>query len=82
MSDKIEFRMRFDNLDIDMSDPKNLTTEEFQKIWAHQCLKWQDKILTGKMCHYCPDWDYLPIDETCMEYEACNCEWRKEHEKL
>lgn len=30
--------------------------------------------LKGKKKHYCPDWDYMAIDETCPEFEACCCE--------
>lgn len=30
--------------------------------------------LTGQHLHYCPDWDGMPIDETCKEYRSgCVC---------
>lgn len=29
--------------------------------------------LKGEHKHFCPDWDYMAIDETCPEYEACCC---------
>jgi hypothetical protein len=29
-------------------------------------------VLTGKHAHWCPDWDYLPIDETTPEW-PCPC---------
>lgn len=29
--------------------------------------------LTGAKKHYCPDWDFLPIDDTCLEMESCTC---------
>lgn len=29
--------------------------------------------LTGKYKHYCLDWDGLPVDETCPEFECCTC---------
>lgn len=29
--------------------------------------------LKGKMKHFCPDWDYMAIDENCPEFEACAC---------
>jgi hypothetical protein len=29
--------------------------------------------LTGVLAHYCPDWDCLPIDETCEEIVDCLC---------
>jgi len=31
------------------------------------------RLLKGRLKHYCPDWDYLPIDETCPEYSGCTC---------
>mgnify|MGYP005825685599 CR=1 len=31
------------------------------------------KELTGKYKHYCPDWDYLELDETCQEFVFCLC---------
>lgn len=30
--------------------------------------------LKGLKKHFCPDWDYMAIDETCPEFEACCCE--------
>lgn len=29
--------------------------------------------LTGKYKHYCYEWDFLPIDETCIEFVYCDC---------
>lgn len=29
--------------------------------------------LTGARKHYCPDWDFMAIDETMHEFEACAC---------
>lgn len=46
---------------------KELT--EFEK----DCILWRGKILTGKEAHYCYDWDFLPVDETCDEYSSCTC---------
>lgn len=40
--------------------------------WETDCLKWRNKILTGKFKHYCFDWDELPVDETCPEW-PCSC---------
>lgn len=70
-NDKIELRQKFE--DIDLSDPSKLSDEDFAKVWVKECFRWHDKILTGNYQHYCPDWDYLPIDDTCMEFEACTC---------
>jgi len=35
-------------------------------------LKWRGKVLTGRYAHWCPEWDDLPIDETCDEW-PCDC---------
>ena len=32
------------------------------------------KRLKGLKKHFCPDWDYMAIDETCDEFQACCCE--------
>lgn len=77
INDKIELRQVFE--DVDMSDPSKLTAEDFAKVWVKECFYWHDRLLTGTKCHYCADWDNLPIDETCEEYEACNCDWRKKN---
>jgi hypothetical protein len=34
--------------------------------------------LEGKKKHFCPDWDFMAIDETCPEFEACTCELYKD----
>ena len=48
--------------------------------FEEDCLHFHGQILTGKYKHYCPDFDFLPMDETCWEFEFCLCEW-KEDEK-
>ena len=77
-NDKIELRQKFG--DVDISDPTKLTESDFKKIWVKDCFRWHDHVLTGEKSHYCPDWDYLPIDETCMEIEACTCNWGNKNE--
>ena len=42
---------------------------EFEK----ECIRWYGENLTGNYAHYCPDWDYLPIDDTCVEFQSCTC---------
>jgi hypothetical protein len=39
--------------------------------WEVDCLRWHGRVLTGNDKHWCADWDYLPIDDTCIEYQAC-----------
>ena len=29
--------------------------------------------LKGKKKHFCPDWDFMPIDESSPEFTACTC---------
>jgi hypothetical protein len=41
--------------------------------WEEDCLRWRGCVLTGKHSHWCPDWDYLPIDETCEEWPCVCC---------
>ena len=43
--------------------------------FEQDCLDFYGKILEGKYKHYCQDFDYLPIDETCFEYQFCLCEF-------
>ena len=38
-----------------------------------ESLKWRGVVLTGKYRHWCGDWDELPTDETCPEFEVCHC---------
>ena len=71
MKDKIELTLKFDEVDI--SDPSKLSDEDFAKVWTKECYRWHNRFLSGEKAHYCPDWDYLPIDETCEEIEACTC---------
>jgi hypothetical protein len=40
--------------------------------WIDDSLRWRGTILTGEYAHWCPDWDYLPIDETSSEW-PCPC---------
>lgn len=45
--------------------------------WEADCLRWWGRILEGKFRHWCPDWDYLPIDDTVKEFECCTCNKEK-----
>jgi hypothetical protein len=44
------------------------------EYWVEQCTRYWGVSLTGKYAHYCPEWDFLPIDETCKEFEHCSCD--------
>ena len=48
-------------------------TEELCDAWAHDCMKWRHRVLVGRLAHYCPDWDFLPMDETCTN-EISDCD--------
>lgn len=30
-------------------------------------------LLKGEKKHYCPEWDWMAIDETCPEFGVCTC---------
>jgi hypothetical protein len=32
--------------------------------------------LQGTFKHYCHEFDGLAIDETCVEFRYCTCDWR------
>ena len=48
---------------------RNIKMSEFEK----ECYRWHGRKLEGHYAHYCPDWDYLPIDDTCVEFQSCTC---------
>lgn len=53
--------------------------------WIDDCTKFYGKVLTGADAHWCPDWDFLPIDSTCKEIECCTCgsfDTKEENKKL
>lgn len=41
--------------------------------WIAECTHYHGRVLVGKYAHWCSDWDFLPIDETCPEWECCVC---------
>jgi hypothetical protein len=41
--------------------------------WKSDCLRTYGIVLVGEKAHWCPEWDYLTIDETCDEFGACTC---------
>ena len=43
--------------------------------WINDSIRWHGRLLTGHFAHWCGDWDLLPIDETCGEFQACTCSW-------
>lgn len=43
------------------------------RTWEQDCLHYWGRVLTGVDAHWCPEWDDLPIDETCDEFQACLC---------
>ena len=48
---------------------------EYSEDWKEDCMSCWGKILEGKYRHWCADWDYLAIDETCHPFAYCNCEY-------
>ena len=39
--------------------------------WVEDCLKWRGEVLHGNHCHWCLDWDGLPVDDTTDEWSCC-----------
>ena len=44
-----------------------------EEEWEFMCRRYYGEVLTGKYRHFCNDWDDLPIDETCPEFDGCTC---------
>ena len=42
--------------------------------WQADCLHWRKRVLSGRFAHWCPEWDGLPMDETCEEW-PCGCQF-------
>lgn len=40
--------------------------------WIEACRDYRGRLLTGRFAHFCPQWDGLPVDETCREW-PCPC---------
>ena len=51
------------------TDSRGWTQEE----WFTVCARYHGRVLEGQFCHFCNDWDDLPIDETCPEFDGCTC---------
>ena len=52
----------------------NIHHLDVESAWALDCQHYWGRLLTGTHRHWCPDWDMLPIDETCTtEYSCCTC---------
>ena len=49
--------------------------------FEQECIHHHGKVLTGKFKHWCPDFDYLPIDETCFEFQFCLCDFGSDMEE-
>ncbi len=56
-------------------------SDEPRNDWKEDCLRWHGRVLTGKYGHWCPEWDFLPVDDTCHEW-PCGCELRLENGKV
>lgn len=40
--------------------------------WVRDSYRWSGRPLLGRLGHWCPEWDELPIDETTPEC-PCSC---------
>ena len=54
-----------------MTSPKSAVAPSAD--WIEDSIRWRGTVLTGKRAHWCPEWDFLPVDETCAEFETCTC---------
>lgn len=45
-------------------DGNNTTPDPEEAVFAK---------LAGEYAHYCPEWDFMAIDETHPEFEVCTC---------
>jgi hypothetical protein len=43
------------------------------EAFAIDSRKAHGRILTGRLAHWCPDWDNLPVDESTPEIDGCTC---------
>jgi hypothetical protein len=43
-----------------------------RKEWVRDCMFERGRILKGEYCHWCNEWDFLTMDETCDEW-PCGC---------
>jgi len=77
--DRIDWYVEWTNEDGTNNSDIFVTKEDAEKFIAkmsefeEECHRWHGKNLTGNYPHYCPDWDYLPIDSTCAEFKSCTC---------
>lgn len=51
----------------------NRSDMNYSEDWIIDSIDCWGKVLTGIKGHWCPGWDYLPIDETCPEFKYCQC---------
>lgn len=54
---------------------------KYSDDWIEDCMHWYKKVLTGEKGHWCPEFDDLPIDETCPEFEFCRCDLSESEEE-
>lgn len=47
-----------------------MSSKEFNK----EARKTHGRDLHGPDRHWCHDWDSMPIDATCSEYDCCSCD--------
>ncbi len=59
---------------MDFKQTKEMNEQDYSEDWIRDSIKYWDKVLIGNKSHWCYEWDDLPIDETCKEYESCICD--------
>lgn len=72
MADKINWDQARQEL---KSDPER--TKELLQQWLSSGVDPEELtyelLLKGEKKHYCPEWDYMAIDETVPEFGVCTC---------
>lgn len=43
----------------------------YSQNWIDECRKYRGKVLHGIDCHWCNDWDGLPVSAFTEEYGCC-----------
>ena len=72
MKDKFTAQYEADRKEIKKLQDRADRVLQVSDDWKEDCERYRGRLLIGKHAHWCPDWDYLPIDETTSEW-PCPC---------
>lgn len=63
--------MRFEDSKVIVANEDVMPIDEQYRHLNYERLRFLK--LTGNLRHYCPDWDFMAIDENCPEMQCCTC---------